>query len=120
MTEQLNFETINELYGYIQKLIPALIKLSNKLRNIKDEDTLELMRVVVEGIEWSFNIILLNKEHFSEIGIVLDYEKIREVTEELSEALTNKDLLLTADILEYEMVDIFTIVNDKLENYLKK
>jgi len=120
MNQGLNYETINDLYDYIQKLVPAILKLSTKLRNVKDEDTLELLRLVVEGIEWSINAILLNIEYLKQNNIILDDEKIRDITKEFSEALTNKDLLLTADILEYEIADILTDTSGKIKSLLNK
>jgi hypothetical protein len=120
MKESLNYETIDSLYEYINRLIPAVLNLSTKLRNIKDEDTIELMKAAIEGIEWSFNAILLNMDFLRENNIVLDEGKIKTTLIEFSESLENKDLLLVSDILEYEIVEILNDVNRRVEPLLNK
>lgn len=118
MKESLNYETIDSLYEYTNRLIPAVLNLSTKLRNIKDEDTIELMKAAIEGIEWSFNAILLNMDFLRENNIVLDEGKIKTTLIEFSESLENKDLLLVSDILEYEIVEILNDVNRRVEPLL--
>ncbi|MCT4566299.1 MAG: hypothetical protein N4A68_18550 [Maledivibacter sp.] len=120
MKESLNYETIDSLYEYTNRLIPAVLNLSTKLRNIKDEDTMELMKAAIEGIEWSFNAILLNMDFLRENNIVLDEGKIKTTLIEFSESLENKDLLLVSDILEYEIVEILNDVNRRVEPLLNK
>ncbi|MEO4054179.1 hypothetical protein [Solibacillus sp. CAU 1738] len=97
-------ETMESYNEYIKKLIIGCETISEELRN-HEQTLLNNIMLLSEGIEW---LISVNKKFFElNIGDLIDSNEIKSFLIEINDGLENKDYLLVADIIEYEMKPFF-------------
>lgn len=92
-------ELKDSLSEYLEKMVNALPNIVSYYRLGKEDRVNEQMLLLVEGLIWTCDAVSLTKE-YHEISL----GSIRELLEELNEALANGDRVLIADLLEYEMM----------------
>ncbi|MDO4720810.1 MAG: hypothetical protein Q4A78_09115 [Peptostreptococcaceae bacterium] len=92
-------ELKRSLAEYLEKMVQALPSIISDYRFGKEDKANEQMLLLVEGLIWTCDAVNLTKDYHG-ISLV----SMRELLEELNEALANGDKVLTADLLEYEMM----------------
>lgn len=98
---QLIYDALNSCTDYIPKLKNAVVIIAEHIQKENKEGALELLPKATEGISWLVGAIAALKKH----GLLesINIEEINEHLKELESALKNRDFVLTADLLEYEI-----------------
>lgn len=88
---------------YINRLEIELPKRVEKFRQdkIESNDYVELEELI-EGIQWIANVVKITEEYHS-----LILTEMNQILMEFLDGLEMKDTTLIADILEYELMDLF-------------
>lgn len=94
---------------YINRLEIELPKRVDKFRQntIESNDYIELEQLI-EGIQWIINVVKLTEKYHS-----IKMIEINGILIEFLDGLEMKDTTLIADILEYELIDIFFNIRDE-------
>jgi hypothetical protein len=124
-TEELVKNSLNEADDYLPKLKKGILDTADYFRNGEDEKGNNTYQQIVEGLEWYTDIItkilsIINHEElYNESQEVI--KDLNEPLTELMEAYNKNDIVLIADILEYEIfeyVETMIEFNDKIKTYL--
>lgn len=92
-------ELKESLTDYLSKMETPILDIAKKYRNGGWQESNDQMQMLTEGLSWVVDAIHLTKEHHG-----LSAGDIQGLLAELTEALENQDALLTADLLEYELI----------------
>lgn len=106
MAEKLIYETLQSLYDYLFKLINGIESLVEDLRTQREEKVSRILPQIIEGLQWSIEVINHSRNVLEKYDFIIDDEKIKDVFGELFEAVNNNDDVLLCDIFEYEVLDI--------------
>ncbi|WP_346235415.1 hypothetical protein MKY04_04555 [Lysinibacillus telephonicus] len=98
-------ESIEMYNAYIPKVISGCNLIINNLRDNKISEGLEIIKNLVEGLDWLQKIGNLLVIH--SIENVIKIEDLVDILNEINKALEIEDYLLVADILEYEILVVF-------------
>ena len=115
--EKLIEEVLLSTLGYIKGAIPEIEKLSNSFYKTPNSETWENLGNLFEGINWiieTFSSIDEDKNLSEKTPDRQQWNNyahkiysLSEVIKDMEEGLVNKDNILVADILAYEIVDAF-------------
>ena len=100
---------------YIDRLkIELPLRINNYRKGNMETLNFDDLNFLIEGIEWLITVI-------EKINFNKDNEKINfnSVLRELLKAIQDKDSTLIADILEYEILDIFEKIKSVFQDDLK-
>lgn len=121
--EDLTKETVNNAGEYLIKLKEGIKETADLFRQNDLEEANENYQLILEGFDWYLSVlsslleIIENEELINQNNNLLD--EFNTVLKELMEAYENNDLVLVADILEYEIsgwVNKFISFNSKISN----
>lgn len=102
---EINVEEIIELYnGYIIKISPGCVYIATELQK-NNKNILNEIKNFSEGIEW----LILASKRLKEHSIItnLNEENLIVFLKEINEALEIDDMVLVADLFEYEIAEYF-------------
>lgn len=102
-------EVLNSTIDYVNRLEIEIPKRIAKFRQnvVKSNDYVELEELI-EGIQWIANVVKITEKHHS-----IKITEINAILMEFLDGLEMKDTTLIADILEYELMDIFFKIRDE-------
>ena len=112
-------ELLVSLNNYTQRGIPEIEKIIEEFYQGPTEDTWLNLQQLLEGIEWIYETIrsidvtkheIPNWDEFIKGAATFETE-----LPNLLEAIENKDNVLIADIIQYEILPQFQMVSDKTE-----
>jgi hypothetical protein len=112
-------EALEELYQYNQKLIPAVESMITELREGRREDTQELLSMIINGINWTIQVLNHTMDIINENGEPLDKEKMNNSIQELGSGLQAQDDLKIADNLEKGIMPLLQIIEAKISVKIK-
>jgi len=112
MTDSLLEDTFKELTSYLPKLISGIDACINSFRNGDINHAASLLYDILNGIDWSLEAIILTVPLHN---ISIDIQNVNNVLNNLSTAIRDKDYILTADMLEYEVETVFMKFIDAIE-----
>lgn len=97
-------ETIQSYNDYLKTLNEGIFPLAEQFRDGQIDGALSTVVHLVEGLEW---MVSVNKK-LSELNITneIDANKINEIMSSVADAIALKDYYLSADLLEYELLEI--------------
>jgi hypothetical protein len=107
-------EALEELYQYNQKLIPAVEGMITELREGRREDTQELLSIIINGINWTIQVLNHTMDLMNENSEPLDKEKMNNSIQELGSSLQAQDDLKIADNLEKGIIPLLQIIEAKI------
>ncbi|CAM4389852.1 hypothetical protein L1N85_23885 [Paenibacillus alkaliterrae] len=97
-------ETFESIEAYLPKLIEAHHKLIQYCREENSIKAFELFPAYSKGLEWVLEaVMLINKQT---IYFHVNMDLINSCLTEINDGINNEDLVLVADILEYEFSPI--------------
>jgi hypothetical protein len=121
-TEKLIENTLKEISNYLPKLKNGCIKTASLFRQSKLKEAHSKYNLILEGFEWYsqtvIKIIDLLNYNDIENEIKNELTALNEILKSMIKANDNDDIILLADILEYEIVsfiDDFISLNQKIE-----
>jgi len=99
---QLMFDTLEEATKYIPKLIKGIEQSISYFRAGKNNEALNLLNDILDGIEWVNDAINLTMP-FWDNNASVDPMALQEPLRTMSQALENCDYTLACDIMDYEI-----------------
>ena len=114
--------------GYLKKLIPGFEQAADLFRTGNEQEANKYYLQILDGIDWFsqvVSVIMQPDEEETELSDADDenlqvrQKKLTDLMSQMLEANQNKDWVLLADILEYEMVPFYKDwenILSKLEN----
>lgn len=111
-------DILQSTYSYIEGALPKVQQIVDSFyTGEKDTVIIDDLSSLTEGIAWIYSVgkELVDKYYDSEyltsmlrMGYNEDIKKLEEAFEELKNAIMNMDYILIADILNYEVSDVFS------------
>ncbi len=113
---------LESMSKYLDRAVPELELLAGDFYTGEDEEvSIEKLGQLVEGIQWILNMIYYTDKNKALHGILGSSSiwnecsscgtRLSEEFDNLKEAMGSIDMILIADILKYEITDIFTSIN---------
>ncbi|MEK3719068.1 hypothetical protein [Paenibacillus sp. FSL H8-0034] len=110
--EQLVYETSTSTYSYLNGSIQALPQLASGFNSNPTEDTWTKLGSFFEGMVWTIQSMTLLSQHIEHANVINDINAqvnmLSAMASDLETAVNNKDYVLLADILEYEVMEIYS------------
>ncbi len=97
------FEALQTANEYIENLIKGIEDCIKYLRADRVDEGANLIPLIVEGIQWIYDVVRLTKDVQKD---EIDEKEIENKFEELVEAIENQDFVLIADLFEYEILPV--------------
>lgn len=106
-------EALQTADKYLNKLKKGINDISNFIQEGNEQDGLQLIGPVADGIQWVEDVINLTKDVQKE---EIDMKDMDEQIEALVEAMENEDYILVGDLFNYEVLPIL----DRIHGQIKK
>ncbi len=111
--KQQQLEALEELFHYSKKLIPAIETVTKELNGNRQEDTDEYLKSVIDGINWTIEVLNLTMELVNEEEAVVDKEKINSSILKLGQAVKDKEDEKIAGILTEDILLFLTMLSTR-------
>ena len=113
-------EAIQEMNGYIERLKNGSKQLVDEINNGDGGKISQMTLDAIDGLEWIYNILYsienISTINYTEIGFQKTFDKYQDIIRDILESLEDKDEMLLADLMEYEVPDII----EELREYIPK
>ncbi|MBS4538140.1 hypothetical protein GOQ27_06680 [Clostridium sp. D2Q-11] len=116
MDDNIVNESLYSLDKYLDRLIPGIEEIIKCFSEDKEGEALKLLIEAIEGINWCIKVVILTKPTLETYDIEVDEKKIKDLLLEFENALKNEDYVYVNDLLEYEMLDLFTYWKKGISN----
>ncbi|MEX2459811.1 MAG: hypothetical protein WD469_00690 [Paenibacillaceae bacterium] len=120
---QLLDETIVELGKYLSRSIPEMKSLSEEFYNGPSKETWVKLNQLLEGLQWILQaiqpiyMIRDNKQiYVNSMEYSIIAAELTEQFKDLESALSHSDIVLTGDLLKYEIVQLLVKLADTIQN----
>lgn len=111
-------EAIQEMNGYIERLKNGSKQLVDEINNGDGGKISQMTLDAIDGLEWIYNILYsienISTINYTEIGFQKTFEKYQDIIRDILESLEDKDEMLLADLMEYEIPDIVEEIKEFL------
>ena len=111
-------EAIQEMNGYIESLKNGSKQLVDEINNGDGGKISQMTLDAIDGLEWIYNILYsienISTINYTEIGFQKTFDKYQDIIREILESLEDKDEMLLADLMEYEIPDIVEEIKEFL------
>lgn len=104
-------ETLKLACDNLVKIIDRTVDLLVK-QNM--EEAIQELLGLIDKLTNTIDLVFLNKDELSKLGILVDEKQIIELLNQVVEAIHNTDFVLVADLLNYELKDLFVKYLEKL------
>ncbi|KXG76342.1 hypothetical protein [Thermotalea metallivorans] len=111
-------EAFNELQNYLYKLTPAIEKTVQYFRGQKEDQGLNLLIPIIDGLHWVIEVVHAAKDWLIHYNIMMDENVMNENLREMVSAMEHQDYVLLADVLEYELLPVLQQLGKALEEVL--
>lgn len=113
--EQLTLDTFTSMADYLPRLIPTLETLIHELREDMQEDTMELLDMAVNGINWVIEAYNATSEIVNRNSLRVDTVQMDQKVKEFGDAYQTKDYAKIADDLENMVIPFLKIMLEVAE-----
>lgn len=107
-------ETLLSTESYIKRAIPEIETIVDEFYQNPSQQTWEKLKQLIEGIQWIAQVILSIDQFEEKLANWEDYltnlATLQNELPNLLEALQNQDALLIADVIQYEILPIFELL----------
>jgi hypothetical protein len=112
--QELMLQALDQTRAYGNELIGACSRITEHLRRGEQENGLNLLRQLLEGVGCMTKALCLTSPLLLQRQVQIDISQLPETLTPLVEALENKDYGLIGDILSYELQPILEKWTDQL------
>lgn len=114
-------ESLQEMNDYMDRLNSGVKILVEELNNGDDKQKISKMTLdAINGLEWIYNILCsienISTVNYAEIGFQKPFDRFQDILKDILESLEDKDDMLLADLMEYEIPDSI----EEIKEYLPK
>lgn len=120
--KQMVNEFLLSIEDYVERATPKVKELSESFYNVPSNELWDQFTQLLEGINWLYSVILIVDkekvfvEEWSELyAIAIKFE---EQFPELLEAVESKDNIVIADILQYEIIELFETIKKEIKSII--
>lgn len=106
MEQNIVYEALESLYDYSFRLIDGINVVVEDFRQQREDKGLKILPQIIEGLQWAIEVVFRTKYVFKEYGIEIEEEEIKNLLNELLDAVENQDYVLISDLLEYEIIEL--------------
>lgn len=124
-TEQLLLEALESGREYLPKLYAGLKEVAELLQEGREGEGIKLFQDALDGIEWVgtvtealLTITLTGRSQLLAADWRQKAEDLKKVFHELNEAWANRDYVLIADLIEYELLPYLDLLYQQITNLL--
>lgn len=111
-------EAIQEMNAYIERLKNGSKQLVDEINNGDGGKISQMTLDAIDGLEWIYNILYsienISTINYIEIGFQKTFDKYQDIIRDILESLEDKDEMLLADLMEYEIPDIVEEIKEFL------
>lgn len=111
-------EAIQEMNAYIERLKSGSKQLVDEINNGDGGKVSQMTLDAIDGLEWIYNILYsienISSINYAEIGFQKTFDKYQDIIRDILESLEDKDEMLLADLMEYEIPDIVEEIKEFL------
>lgn len=111
-------EAIQEMNAYIERLKNGSKQLVDEINNGDSGKISQMTLDAIDGLEWIYNILYsienISTINYGEIGFQKTFDKYQDIIREILESLEDRDEMLLADLMEYEIPDIVEEIKEFL------
>ena len=111
-------EAIQEMNAYIERLKNGSKQLVDEINNGDGGKISQMTLDAIDGLEWIYNILYsienISTINYTEIGFQKTFDKYQDIIRDILESLEDKDEMLLADLMEYEIPDIVEEIKEFL------
>ena len=111
-------EAIQEMNAYIERLKNGSKQLVDEINNGDGGKISQMTLDAIDGLEWIYNILYsienISTINYTEIGFQKTFDKYQDIIMDILESLEDKDEMLLADLMEYEIPDIVEEIKEFL------
>lgn len=108
---QLMRETLEQAEEYIPKLINGINVIANELRTGMENEAASMLNDAIDGLEWINDAVNLTIDFWVNKAVI-EADALKDPLAMMAEAMQNRDHILLADVLDYEIKPV-------LEDWLK-
>ena len=113
---ELKRETLEMANEYMNNLFSGVKHSVELLYSGNESEGFSLIPSICEGIKWITEVLALTKNENENLDLVdILYEKLVEIIE----SFENKDYILVADLLNYELLEVLQDIQVYIEEKLK-
>lgn len=113
-------EALQEMNNYLERLKNGSVNLAAKINRGENAEVSQMTLVAIDGLEWIYNIFYsiegISGIDYKEMGFSKIFDRYQDILKEILESLEDKDEMLLADLMEYEVPDII----EELREYIPK
>ncbi|WP_069650363.1 hypothetical protein [Caloranaerobacter ferrireducens] len=106
MGQNIVYEALETLYDYSFRLIDGINAAVEDFREQREDKGLEILPQIIEGLQWAIEVVFRTKYVLQEYEIEIEEEEIKDLLNELLDAVENQDYVLISDLLEYEIIEL--------------
>jgi len=111
-------EAIQEMNAYIERLKNGSKQLVDEINNGDSGKISQMTLDAIDGLEWIYNILYsienISTINYGEIGFQKTFDKYQDIIRDILESLEDRDEMLLADLMEYEIPDIVEEIKEFL------
>jgi hypothetical protein len=114
-------EILQDAFDYIGRALPLLQDVAGKFAVNPDETAWSSFAQMIEGVEWIYRV----SGHANQLdpgvyGFMADLmSSFGEWLTEMDRAIANKDYGLVADLIQYELVELYEKLRDALSSHIQ-
>lgn len=106
------YEALKSANEYIERLLDGMRQCAEFFRMGELEDANKNILLIIDGLEWVMDVITLTQDVREK---AIEVIQIKEILDEIVEAMENQDTTLIADLLEYEVVENVKLWKNMIE-----
>lgn len=110
---ELQMETLEEMLIYLEKLIPATESIIIELRDQRKTDTDEFFTAIINGINWTIEVLNRTMDIMNEDEAVIEKDNINDAIFKLGLAIREHNNINIADVLEVNIVPFLSIIRSR-------
>jgi hypothetical protein len=121
--ELLQIELVKSIRDYLGQARSVVRDLADSLYRTPDQQLWKDFELFIEALEWLQSAILKlisssNEEDLNNFAEI--HTNLSEKIEELDHALTDTDIILVADLIKYEILQIFDSMKEQCDIFIKQ
>lgn len=106
-------EALKEAQRYVKVLYTGVEETVGYFRQNDNSQGYRLTSQIAEGLEWLSDVFRLTEDRQVK---KIDQDELFQLLRQIIEAMENEDVLLLADLLEFELLEQITVWQSKLDD----
>lgn len=105
-------EAIKMASEYLDKLIPSMEQVIGEIKGERQDDTIDFLMQVVDGLNFMFETYNVTKELINEKEVLVNDDALQEAVDRMSDGFAKKDYEAIADELSESIVPFLKVYRE--------